>query len=146
MKQVLYDVAALVGRVALGVIFVQHGWAKFQRGVDATARGFADWNIPAPRISAWFAVAAELGGGALLMLGLLTALAGAALFVVMAGAFTYVHVGHGILLENNGFELVLALGSAALLLAVAGPGRASLDHLLFGRSAAEEASAVPATA
>ncbi|GAA0376297.1 hypothetical protein Acor_31860 [Acrocarpospora corrugata] len=133
MRRALYDLAALVGRVALGVVFIGHGWAKYQRGVEATAKGFADWSIPAPRISAYFAIIAELGGGILLVLGLLTMLAGTALFVLMAGALIFVHAGNGILLANSGFELVLALGAVALLLAVAGPGRISLDYLLFGR-------------
>ncbi|GAA0990396.1 DoxX family protein [Acrocarpospora macrocephala] len=144
MRRALYDMAALVGRLALGVVFIAHGWAKYKRGVDATAQGFAEWNIPVPRISAWFAIAAELGGGILLVLGLLTMLAGAALFVLMAGALMFVHVGHGILLANGGFELVLALGAVALLLAVAGPGRISLDYVLFGRR--REAKSVPSVA
>ncbi|GIH28042.1 membrane protein [Acrocarpospora phusangensis] len=144
MKRALYDLAAVIGRLALGVVFVAHGWAKAQRGVDATARGFAEWNIPAPRVSAWFVIAGELGGGIMLVLGLLTALAGAALFVIMVGALVFVHAGHGLMLANSGFELVLALGAVALLLAVGGPGRISLDHLIFGRRReVKPAEAVP---
>lgn len=144
MKRTAYDIAALIARIGLGVIFIQHGWTKWQNGVEATARSFSRWGIPAPKVSAWFAIIAELGGGILLILGLATVVAGLAIFVTMAVAFVYVHVRHGILLENNGFELVVALGSAALLLAVCGAGRVSLDHLLFRRRSHEAAAEEPA--
>ncbi|GLX00718.1 DoxX family protein [Microtetraspora sp. NBRC 16547] len=131
MKRALYAVAALVGRSVLGIIFITHGWEKYGNGVDATAAMFAEAGVPLPRVSAVFAIVAELGGGSLLILGLLTSLAGIAVGMVAAGAFLYVHVPHGA--GDGGLELVLALGALALVIAVAGPGWLSLDHLLVPR-------------
>lgn len=127
MRPALYDAAALFGRVALGATFIQHGWAKARGGIDATTQVMTQAGVPAPRASAWFATVAELGGGIMLVLGLLTAVAGAMLFAVMSGAFLFVHV------KDGSFELVTALGAVAVMLAVAGPGRISLDRYVFRR-------------
>ena len=76
---------------------------------------------------------AELLGGVLLILGLLTPLAGLALVLVCVGAAVFVHGRNGVFVDEGGWELVGGLGSAALLLAAGGAGRFSLDHLMFGR-------------
>ncbi|WP_067186300.1 DoxX family protein [Microtetraspora niveoalba] len=131
MKRALYAVAALIGRAVLGGVFMTHGWEKYGNGVDATAAQFASADVPLPHISAVFAIMAELGGGCLLLLGLLTPVAGTAVAMVAAGAFLYVHVPHGV--ADGGLELVLALGALGVVIAVAGPGWLSLDHLLIGR-------------
>ncbi|MCU1530534.1 MAG: hypothetical protein JWO49_2641, partial [Arthrobacter sp.] len=44
-----------------------------------------------------------------------------------------VHAPAGVFVSEGGYELVLALGAAALAIALAGPGRWSVDHALFGR-------------
>ncbi|GAA4236310.1 putative oxidoreductase [Streptosporangium album] len=134
MRRSLYDLAALIARIVLGAIFVVHGWQKLNTGgLDGTAAMFGSAGVPMPRISAGFAMAVELGGGILLILGLLTPLVGLLLAADMLGAFIFVHSRNGLLIAEGGFELVGALGSAALLLAAGGAGRISLDHLLFGR-------------
>lgn len=133
MRRTLYDIAAMIGRAIVGVIFVVRGCEKYSDGIDITTKKFAAWGFPGPRPSAWFATTTELGGGALLILGLLVSFVGAALFVLMLATFIFVDAKHGILLGSDGSGLVLALGALALLVAVAGPGRASLDYFLFGR-------------
>jgi putative oxidoreductase len=71
---------------------------------------------------------------------------GVLLALDMLGAYLFVHAGNGLFVEKNGYELVLTLGAAGLLLAAVGPGRYSLDHVLFGhrRSAATPSSPVRA--
>ncbi|SDI32603.1 putative oxidoreductase [Sinosporangium album] len=148
MRRTFYDVAALIARVAIGVIMVAHGWQKVSKGYGAVSQMFQASGIPLPGFSAGFAMIVEVVAGVLLILGLFTPLAGLLLFVVMLGAFLFVHGRHGIFVSEQGFELVATLGVGALLLAAAGGGRFSLDHLIFGRRAerrrAEEA-AVPYT-
>ncbi|MER5326379.1 DoxX family protein [Streptosporangium roseum] len=134
MRRLLYDLAALIARLVLGVIFIAHGWQKLRSGgIDATTAGFATLGVPMPRVAAAFTIAVELGGGILLLLGLLTPLVGFLIAVEMLGAFIFAHMGKGVFVSEGGFELVGALGSAALLLAAGGAGRFSLDHLIFGR-------------
>jgi putative oxidoreductase len=133
MRRVLYDLAALITRLLVGVVFVAHGWQKMTAGWGRITEGFTEMGVPLPQLAAGFAMVAELLGGALLILGLLTPLAGAALVIVCIGAALFVHARNGVFIGDGGWELVGALGSAALLLAAGGAGRFSLDHLLFGR-------------
>lgn len=128
---VLSDVLLLVARVAVGVVFVAHGWQKFTDfGIAGTTQAFEGMGIPAPAITAPLAAAVELGGGVLLILGVLTPIAGAVLALQMLGAAVFVHFENGVFTADNGWELVGALAMAALVLAVVGPGRISLDGVL----------------
>ncbi|MDK3256456.1 DoxX family protein [Blastococcus capsensis] len=128
------DLAVLVTRVAVGLIFFAHGWQKlFTNGIDGTAAFFDQEGVPAASAAAWVVAVVELAGGAALILGLAVPVAGLLLLVDMIGAFAFVHAGAGLFVDQGGYELVLALGAAALLLAVVGAGRFSVDHLLAGR-------------
>ncbi len=130
------DVALLAARVGIGVIFVAHGWQKFATwGMDGTATSFAQMGVPMPEVSAWFAATVELVGGAALVLGAAVPVFGVLLAFVMAGALVIVHAGSGIFVDQGGFELVLALGAGALVLAAVGAGRWSLDALVAPRLA-----------
>ncbi|MGC5022467.1 hypothetical protein [Micromonospora sp. DT47] len=60
-------------------------------------------------------------------------MSGLLLALDMLGAFLIVHVGNGVFVSASGFELVLALGAAALVLAAVGAGRFSLDRLIAPR-------------
>ena len=128
------DLAVLLARVAVGLVFVAHGWQKlFSNGIDGTSAFFDQVGVPAASAAAWFAAVVELVGGAALVLGLAVPVAGLLLLVDMIGAFFFVHAGAGLFVDQGGYELVLALGVAALVLAVVGAGRFSVDHLLTGR-------------
>jgi putative oxidoreductase len=125
------DLALLLTRVAVGLVFLAHGWQKlFTNGIDGTAAFFDQAGVPAAAAAAWFAALVEVAGGAALVLGLAVPVAGLLLLVNMLGAFVFVHAGAGLFVDQGGYELVLTLGAAALLLAVLGAGRFSLDNLL----------------
>lgn len=129
----LRDVALLVARIGLGVVLLTHGLDKLDQGFGTTADGFAAMGIPAPEAAAAYALVAEIGGGALLIVGLLTPLAGLLVVGQMAGAFWFVHRGTEVLSSSGGWELVGVIGFLALVLAATGAGRISLDALI-GRS------------
>ncbi|WP_203590122.1 DoxX family protein [Streptomyces sp. SID13031] len=125
------DLVLLIARVGLGVVFIAHGWQKFStNGLDGTAAGFDQLGVPAPTLSAYYAAAAELIGGAALILGVLTTVAGVLLAVDMAGAFLFVHMSNGIFVADGGWELVVVLGLFALAIAAVGAGRFSVDNAL----------------
>jgi putative oxidoreductase len=89
--------------------------------------------VPLPTLSAWTATLIELVGGGALVLGLVVPVAGVLRALDMLGAYVFVHAGNSVFVTDGGYELVLALGVASLVLAAVGAGRFSLDHALFGR-------------
>ncbi|GAA4058288.1 MULTISPECIES: DoxX family protein [Actinomadura] len=130
----LPDAGLLVGRLAIGVIFIAHGWQKLtETGHSGVTAMFEGLGIPFPSLSAAFATWVELLGGAALVLGVLVPVAGVLLAVDMAGAFWYAHADKGLFAGDGGYELVLALGATCLLLALAGGGRFGVDAVVFGR-------------
>jgi putative oxidoreductase len=130
------DIALLLGRVGVGLVFFVHGWQKLvTNGVDGTAAFFDQAGVPLPAVSAWFAALVELVGGAALVAGALVPVAALLLILDMLGAYVFVHAGNGPFVDKGGWELVLVLGAAALVLAAVGAGRYSVDHLLGSRRA-----------
>ena len=72
---------------------------------------------------------AEFGGGALLILGLLTPLGAAAVGGVMFVAIATVHWRNGFFNTGGGYEFNLLIAATAIALAITGPGEISIDHL-----------------
>ncbi|SHG47690.1 DoxX family protein [Streptoalloteichus hindustanus] len=132
------DLALLFARIAIGVVFMAHGWQKLvTNGMGATATGFDKIGIPLPTLSAWFTALVEFAGGAALIVGLLLPLVGLLQAFAMFGALFFVH-SNGLFLPK-GFEYVLVLAAAAIALGFNG-GAYSLDRVLFGRRAVSRAS------
>lgn len=143
MKRLVFDLAALIARIVVGVIFVAHGWQKWQNGLGATAQGFRQAGIPSPEFAAGYATVAETLGGACLILGFLVRVAALALLLNMIFAFIFVHAGHGIFVQNHGWELAGALGVVSLLLLALGGGRWGIDGIIgsvFSRRAERRAA------
>lgn len=126
------DGALLLLRLVAGLAFMFHGWGKIQNpfgwmGSDGFAPGFLQG----------LAALSEFGGGLAWMIGLAMPLASLGIAATMAVAATY-HVafrGDPFVAMGGGpsFELAAVYLCLALLLLAAGPGRFSLDRLLFGR-------------
>ncbi|GAA5187505.1 DoxX family protein [Ferrimonas gelatinilytica] len=95
---VVEGVAPLLMRLYLAPVFLQAGWTKWQSFDDTVAWfGNPDWGLglPFPLLMASLAVASELIGGALLLLGLATRLVCIPLMITMAVAAWTVHWQHG---------------------------------------------------
>ncbi|WP_405995694.1 DoxX family protein [Streptomyces sp. NBC_00986] len=125
------DVAVLLlVRVAVGLIMIMHGLNHWRGGgrIEGTARWFTGLGLRQGVLQAWMSVLTEVGAGALLVLGLLTPLACAAVISVMLVAGLLAHRPNGFFVFKDGYEYVLTLAVVALALAVLGPGRWSLDH------------------
>jgi putative oxidoreductase len=134
MNEVGIDVAALVLRVALGVVMLAHGWNHVFRGgkLPGVARWFGSLGFRAPKLQAAVASYTELAAGVLLILGLLTPLGAAAVVGTMLVAFIANHRKNGFFIfrPGEGYEYVLTLILVAIALACIGGGRVSVDHLL----------------
>ena len=112
-------------RVLLGGLMIGHGTQKLfgwfgGHGIEGTGQFMESIGYKPGKASAMAAGLAETGGGALLALGLATPAAGAAA----------VHAPNGFFNQEGGYEHAAILGLAATSLAITGPGRLSLDHVL----------------
>ncbi|WP_409183253.1 DoxX family protein [Amycolatopsis sp. VS8301801F10] len=125
------DVALLLGRIGIAVVFFAHGLQKWNSGVGATADMFSQIGIPLPTVSAFLVIVLELLGSIAFVVGFLLPVVAIGYAINMAGALISVHAAHG-LTGEGGYELVLVLGLTALALGFNG-GRLSLDHVLFRR-------------
>ncbi|MFZ4152002.1 DoxX family protein [Streptomyces pseudogriseolus] len=128
------DLGLLLLRLGTGGVLAAHGSQKLLGwfgggGIEGTGQFMDSIGYAPGKVSATAAGVAELGGGLLLALGLASPAAGAAAAGAMAGA-SAVHAPNGFFNQEGGFEYAASLGLTAAGLAVAGPGRLSLDHLL----------------
>jgi putative oxidoreductase len=122
----------LIVRVVAGVAFVLHGWGKIQNpmGWDDGKSGFA------PALLA-LAALSEFGGGIAWILGFLTPLASFGIACTM-GVATWLHaikLGDPFVVTEPGkgsYEIAAVYLAISLLLLLAGPGKLSLDRLVFG--------------
>jgi putative oxidoreductase len=128
------DVSALVIRVALGVVFIAHGYNHVFGGgkIAGTARWFEGLGMRPGWVHAWLASLTELGSGILLLLGLATPLAAAGIVGTMLVAWITNHRKNGFFIfrPGEGYEYVMTLTLVAIGFAGFGAGRVSLDHVL----------------
>lgn len=122
--------APLVLRVVTGLIFAMHGWQKFIGGVEGTAGFLASLGFPFPVLMAILLIAAELGGGILLILGIFTHWVSKILVLVSLIALLTVHVTNGFFVNEGGFEFILLLFAATVSLTITGPGKWALGRML----------------
>ncbi|MBP2474615.1 putative oxidoreductase [Crossiella equi] len=115
--------ALLIGRIAVGLVFVLHGWRKVvDDGMDVTVANFAKLGFPAPEFLAWFSALVELVGGALFILGVALPLVGTLLAVVCVLGILFVTAKNGFWAGNGGYEYELVLACTALGIGFAGGG------------------------
>lgn len=128
----LKPLALLLLRVALGIIFIYHGYPKLFTRAEQAAQLFAQIGFPAYLSS--LAGVVELFGGLLLIAGLFTRVAALLLAGQMAVAIWAVHLGKGLLAVNE-YEFPLALAVGAFTLVTTGAGVVSFDRLIFREKA-----------
>jgi putative oxidoreductase len=129
------SLALFVLRIVVGVLFVGHGAQKLfgsfgGHGPEGTGQFFEQLGYRPGKRHAVLAGMAELGGGLLLALGLLTPLATAIIIGVMVNAIGSVHARNGPWVTNGGYEYPLVIIAAMYAVAATGPGVASIDHAL----------------
>lgn len=127
------DLMLLLIRLVCGYAFILAGWGKIQNPMGWMGEGSGF-----PGIFQALAAIAEFVGGIALILGLLTRLAAFGLVCTMIVA-VYMHaviMGDPFVSLTGGssYQLAAVYLLLALLLLVAGPGRFSVDRLLFGVS------------
>jgi len=121
--------APLIGRFAVGLLFLSTGWGKVH-SLEKVTQFFVSLHIPAPGLNAVVVAYSELICGTLLIVGLLTRLSTIPLIVSMIVALLTAKLSdiHGLfdLVGADEFTYLCVL----IMLALIGPGKVSLDHLL----------------
>ena len=121
--------APLLGRFAVGLLFVSTGWGKVH-DLNKVTQFFVSLHIPAPGLNAVVVAYSELICGTLLVIGLFTRLATIPLIISMIVAILTAKLGdiHGLfdLVGADEFTYLCVL----IMLALIGPGKVSLDRLL----------------
>ena len=134
------DIAPLVMRIMLGLVFFPHGAQKVfgwfgGYGLDGTLNFFTQ-TMGIPLALAVLVIAAESLGALGLIAGFLTRVAAFGVASVMVGAIFMVHLKHGFFMNwtgkqaGEGFEYHLLAIALAIALMITGGGKASVDSFL----------------
>lgn len=125
------DLAALLLRVSLGVMFIAHGFIL--KYLTFTLAGTAQFfeSIGLPGFLAYLTFAAETLGGIALVLGFRTRLVAIALLPILVGA-SWVHLGNGWVFSaaNGGWEYPLFLIVVSAASTLLGNGAYAIDDVL----------------
>ncbi|MGC2320987.1 MAG: DoxX family protein [Terriglobales bacterium] len=124
----LHPLALLALRLALGAIMIAHGAQKAFGGMPRFM-GMLQ-NLGIPPVLGYLTLAAEFGGGILLVLGLLTRVAALSILIDMSVAIAKVHFKNG-LKGPGGYEFPMMCGVVAFALIFLGAGPISLDEAFF---------------
>jgi putative oxidoreductase len=123
--------AMLVGRILLSLVFLNAGYRKLM-AVAGSAGYFGKLGFPMPEVLVWVAIAIELGGAILLIVGWKTRWAAwlLALFTLVAtfAAHRFWEVDAAQYANQmNHFMKNIAIVGGFIILATTGPGALSVD-------------------
>jgi putative oxidoreductase len=117
-------------RIIIGFFLAYHGWEVFDKN---KMNEYIAWDVfknsSSPSFMAYLGKTAELVGGLLLAIGLFTRIAA----LIIIGTFIYIpfFVGQGKILYEDQYPFLFALFGFVFFFA--GPGKWSVDHLLFDK-------------
>lgn len=136
-----------IGRVLLALIFVLSGIGKLG-AIAATSAHMASAGMPYANDLIWGAVALEVGGGILLIVGFLTRLVGLAFFFYTLTLAVIFHAywtmtGAAAHAQHTAFFEHLAIMGGMLYVVAFGAGPYSIDATIWGRHPARAALPPP---
>jgi putative oxidoreductase len=133
-------------RLIVGYGFMEHGFAKLARGLDAFPTILQALGLPAPHLMGWLTILVEIFGGLAVLLGALVPLASIPMAAVLLVAMFTVHLPYGfssIKLQGvtaagaqfgpPGFETDLLYLACLVALVLGGSGPLAIESLLAKR-------------
>ena len=133
-------------RLIVGYGFMEHGFAKLARGLDAFPAILQALGVPAPHLMGWLTISVEILGGLAVLLGALVPLASMPMAAVLLVAMITVHLPYGFSsiklvsydsmgahFGQPGYETDLLYLAGLLALCIGGAGPLSLDGYLSAR-------------
>lgn len=120
------DWSKLLGRVMMAVMFVLFGWSKLGGYTDSQSY-MESAGVPGALLP--LVILVELGGGLAILLGFLTRWAALLLALFTLAAAAMFHYVPGDQMQMINFMKNITIAGGFIILACAGPGRLSLDHM-----------------
>src|SRR6267143_1716791 len=133
-------------RLIVGYGFMEHGFAKLARGLDAFPAILHALGVPAPHLMGWLTILVEIFGGLAVLLGALVPLASIPMAVVLLVAMFTVHLPYGFSLIKlqavtaagaqfgpPGYEVILLYIACLAALIMGGAGPFAVDGLIGKR-------------
>jgi len=122
-----HDLALLLLRIGVGLIFIVAGWGKIT-GIEGTQQFFGNIGIPMAGIMAWVVAIVELVGGLMVLTGYKIQIPAVLLAIVMLVAILTTKLGNDNMFRAMRLDLILLLVN--LSLAILGSGKYSLENKL----------------
>lgn len=119
------DIALLLLRIVVGVIFVLAGWGKLT-GIEGVQGFFGNIGIPLPGLMAWVVAIVEFAGGLMVLVGVWIRYPSILLAIIMVVAILTTKLGQ----DFNAYRLDLMLLAASAAIALLGSGKFSVDDKL----------------
>ncbi len=119
------DIAVLLLRLGVGIIFIVAGWGKLT-GIEGVQGFFGDIGIPLAGLMAWVVAIVEFAGGIMVLAGAYIRIPAILLAIIMVVAILTTKVGQ----DFSAYRLDLMLLLANVGLALMGSGRYSFDDKL----------------
>jgi putative oxidoreductase len=133
-------------RLIVGYGFMEHGFAKLARGLDAFPTILQALGVPAPHLMGWLTILVEIFGGLAVLLGALVPLASIPMAAVLLVAMITVHLPYGfssiklqavtaagVQFGPPGFETDLLYLACLTALVSGGSGPLAIDGLVAKR-------------
>ncbi len=121
------DLALLLLRLGVGVIFIVAGWGKLN-GIDGTAGFFENLGIPLPLFMAWVVALVEFLGGIMVLVGFKARIPALLLAFIMLVAIVLTKLGGENPFRAMRLDLMLLLTSLAI--AILGAGGYAAEGML----------------
>jgi putative oxidoreductase len=124
-QNILHDITHWGIRAAIGAIFIVHSLKKFDPS-------WQEWLISVglpPEMQLPIALA-ELIGGILLVVGVLTRISGAVFAIILLGAIFHIRWENGFFVSQGGWEWDLIMLASVLSIIAVGPGRIAISHVV----------------
>jgi putative oxidoreductase len=135
-----HSIAPLFLRLAIGIGFMAHGWAKISRGTEGFEKLLTQQGVPLPHLNSFIGPYVELLGGFAILIGAFVVITAVPLIFTMLVATVYVqgHYGfssiktigltpEGPLFGPPGYEINLLYIAALISLMLTGAGPFSVD-------------------
>lgn len=122
------DVALLLLRIGVGVIFIVAGWGKLN-GIEGVQGFFGNLGIPLPGIMAWVVALTEFVGGIMVLVGAKARIPNILLAIIMVVALFTTKLGGEFSAARVDLLLLLITSSLVIM----GSGKYSVDEMFLNK-------------